>query len=369
MNTTERAEQKSNFFAGKRVVVTGGAGFLGHVVARKLREHGCREIFIPRRATCDLTRWDCVTRMLDEAKPDFLLHLAATVDNPAGRGNAAASFCNNVLMSTQLMEAACQRGIEKMVCLGSASSYPANAPIPLREQDLFTGLPEPTRAAHGIAKRLPLIHAQACRRQYGFRCIFLIPTNFYGPGDNVDPETCYVIPSFVRKFVEAAESHAAEVVMRGTGRATRDFLHVDDCAEGILLALEKYDGAEAVNLGSGIEVRIGELALEIAALAGYAGRIVWDANYPDGSVRRVLDIARAQREFGFRPRISLQEGLRGTVKWCCETRGWRATQAEKEKQSSDVHENLGRTNRDTRNGTTGSYSSERENAHDLPVVQ
>jgi GDP-L-fucose synthase len=306
--------------------------------------------------------------MLDEAKPDLLLHLAATVDNPGEGGNAAASFCNNVLMSTQLMEAACQRGIEKMICLGSASSYPANAPIPLREQDLFTGLPEATRAAHGIAKRLPLIHAQACRQQYGFRCIFLIPTNLYGPGDNVDPETCYVIPSFVRKFMEAAASHAAEVVVRGTGRATRDFLHVDDCAEGILLALEKYDGVEAVNLGSGIEVRIDELALEIAALAGYAGRTVWDASYPDGPARRVLDIARAQREFGFRPRISLQEGLRRTVEWCRGTRGWRAMQEEEEKRSPHAFENSGGTNRDTGNGATGSRSSERENPHDLPVV-
>jgi GDP-L-fucose synthase len=354
---------------GKRVVVTGGAGFLGQVVVRKLRERGCRGIVVPRRATCDLTRRDCVTRMLDEVKPDFLLHLAATVDNPAGRGNAAASFCNNVLMSAQLMEVACQRGIEKMVCLGSASSYPANAPIPLREQDLFMGLPEPTRVAHGIAKRLPLIQAQACRQQYGFRCIFLIPTNFYGPGDNVDPETCYVIPSFVRKFMEAAESHAAEVVVRGTGGATRDFLYVDDCAEGILLALEKYDGVEPVNLGSGIEVRIDELALEIAVLAGYAGRIVWDASYPDGPARRVLDIARAQREFGFRPRISLQEGLRSTIEWCRETRDRSATLAKKERRSPHAIENSGRSNRDTSNGTTGRRGSERESAHDLPVVR
>lgn len=331
MNLTEAMGQSSALFAGKRVAVTGGAGFLGRVIVRKLRERGCREIAVPRRATCDLTRRNDVTRLLEEARPDLLLHLAASVDNPAGRGNAATSFCNNVLMTMQLIEAACRRGIEKMVCLGSASSYPSNAPIPVREEDLFAGLPEPTRAAHGIAKRLPLIHALACRQQYGFRCIFLIPTNFYGPGDNFDPETCYVIPALVRKFVAAAESHAAEVVVGGTGGATRDFLYVDDCAEGILLATEKYDGGEAVNLGSGIEVRIDQLALKIAELAGFSGRIVWDASYPGGPARRVLDITRAQREFGFRPRIGLQDGLRETIAWYRATRGRRASETEEEK--------------------------------------
>jgi GDP-L-fucose synthase len=327
MNVTERAEQNSDFFAGKCVAVTGGAGFLGQVVVRKLRERGCRGIAVPRRADCDLTRGDAVTRLLDVAKPDFLLHLAATVDNPAGRGNAAASFCNNVLMSTQLMEAACQRGIEKMVCLGSASSYPASASIPLREQDLFLGLPEAPRVAYGCAKRLPLIQAQAYRQQYGFHCLFLIPTNFYGPGDNFDLETCYVIPSLIRKFIEAMETDLTEVTVGGTGHATRDFLHVDDCAEGILRAFERYDGAEAVNLGSGIEVGIHDLALMIARLVGYSGRILWNPSYPDGPARRVLDITRARREFDFRPRISLQDGLHETIEWFRTTRGTRLPRA------------------------------------------
>jgi GDP-L-fucose synthase len=369
MNVTERAEHDGDFFVRKRVVVTGGAGFLGQVVVRKLCERGCQEIVVPRRADCDLTRGDAVARLLDQVRPDFLLHLGATVDNPAGRGNAAASFCNNVLMTTQLIEAACRRGVSKMVCLGSASSYPANAPIPLREQDLFLGLPEATRAAHGIAKRLPLIQAQACRQQYGFRCIFLVPTNFYGPGDNFDSETCYVIPSLVRKFVAAAESNAAEVVMRGTGKATRDFLYVDDCAEGILLAFEKYDGGEAVNIGSGIEVRIDQLALEIAALAGYRERIVWDASCPDGSARRVLDITRAQRGFAFHPQTSLQEGLRRTVEWWRGTRVQHTAGAEEEGRWPRTSENSGRTNRDTSNGAARTRGSERESAHDLPVVR
>ena len=330
MNAGTKAGKSSGFLAEKRVIVTGGAGFLGQAVVRKLGERGCREIVVPRRADCDLARWDAATRLLDEVKPDFLLHLAASVDNP-GRGNLTASFFNNVLMTTNVIEAACQRGVQKMMCLGSASSYPANRPLPLREEDLFMGLPEATRAAHGIAKRLSLIQAQACRQQYGFPCVFLIPTNFYGSGDNFDPATCYVIPSLIRKFVDAAESHAVEVVVGGTGRATRDFLHVDDCADGILQALEKYSGAEAINLGSGIEVRIDELARNIAGLAGYTGRIVWDASYPDGPARRVLDITRAQREFDFRPRTGLRDGLRETVEWFRATRGRPPLEAEEKK--------------------------------------
>ena len=303
--------------------MTGGAGFLGHAVVRKLVERGCGagEIVVPRRAHLDLSRASDVGRMFDEAQPHIVIHLAATVVNAAGRGNDAESFCNNVLMTTQIIETAAQRGIEKMVCIGSASSYPANASMPLRESDLFAGLPEASRMTHGIAKRLPWIQTQACRQQYGLKCIFLIPTNFYGPGDNFDAATSFVIPSLVRKFVEAAEANAETVTLRGTGSATRDFLHVDDCAEGILLALERHDGAEAVNLGSGTEVGIHEVARRVAKLAGFTGRILWDANYPDGPLRRALDISRAQREFGFRARRNLPEGLAETVEWYRGERG------------------------------------------------
>jgi GDP-L-fucose synthase len=202
-----------------------------------------------------------------------------------------------------------------MIYVGSASSYPANAPVPLREQDLFKGLPDAGRAEHGIAKRLPLIQALAYRQQYGFHCVCLIPTNFYGPGDNFDPRTSFVIPSLIRKFVEAVETGAEEVIIGGTGCATRDFIHVEDCAECVLLALEHYHGADAINIGTGSEVAIHELARRIALLTRFTGKIHWDPSYPEGTMRRVLDVSRAQKEFNFRARRSLPDGLFETIEW------------------------------------------------------
>lgn len=314
-------ESRKTAIAGRRILVTGGAGFLGRSVTQKLRERGVIELTIPRRADCDLARWEDVERVFRRAQPELIVHLAATVESPAGRGRIAESFRNNILMSLHLLEAATQSGVEKIILLGSASSYPAGASIPLRESDLLGGLPEAPRVAHGMAKRLPLVAAQAWRQEYGLRSVFLIPTNCYGPEDNFDPESSYVIPSLVRKFVEAAESEAEEVTIRGTGCATRDFLHVDDCAEGILLALERYDGSQPVNLASGTETSVHDLARRIARLAGFTGRIRWDANYPDGPMRRVLDCTRAEREFGFRAKRCLQDGLAETVAWFRETRG------------------------------------------------
>jgi GDP-L-fucose synthase len=315
MRTLDNLNSAMGVFYGRRIVVTGGAGFLGRVVVRKLRERGCREITVPRRAASDLSRWNDIEQLFDKFRPHLLLHLAATVDSPAGHRDVAESFFNNVMMSTQLMEASSRHGVEKMVCIGSASSYPANAPVPLREQDLFKGLPDPARVVHGIAKRLPLIQAQAYRQQYGFHCVCLVPTNFYGPGDNFDPKTSYVIPSLIRKFVEAVDTGASEIVIGGTGCATRDFLHVEDVAEGILLALEHYSGGDPVNLGSGAEVAIHELARRIARITAYTGRIQWDPSYPEGTTRRVLDVTRAQKEFGFRAHRSLADGLLETIEW------------------------------------------------------
>ena len=315
MRALDDSSAAMGVFHGRRIVVTGGAGFLGRVVVRKLHERGCTDITVPRRASCDLSRWDHIEQLFSRCRPHLLLHLAATVDNPAADRDVADSFYNNVMMTTQLMEASSQHDVEKMICIGSASSYPANAPLPLREQDLFEGLPGAARAIHGIAKRLPFIQAQAYRRQYGFHCVFLIPTNFYGPGDNFEPKTSYVIASLIRKFVHAVDTGATEIVIGGTGCATRDFIHVEDCAEGIVLALEHYSGGDAVNLGSGIEVPTHELARRIAYVTGYTGRIQWDPSYPEGITRRALDVGRAQKEFGFRARRGLADGLVETVEW------------------------------------------------------
>jgi GDP-L-fucose synthase len=302
-------------FHGQRIVVTGGAGFLGRVVLRKLRERGCREITVPRRATCDLSRFDHLEKLFGEVRPQILLHLAASVPSPTSHRDVAESFYNNVMMSAQLMEGARRHGVEKMVYLGSASSYPATASLPLRERDLFNGLPADGRAEHGVAKRLPLIQAQAYRQQYGFRCVCLIATNFYGPGDNFTLGASFIIPSLIRRFLEAVEDGTQEIVIGGTGCATRDFIHVEDCAEGILLALEHYRGADAVNIGTGFEVAIHELAQRIALLTRYTGKILWDPSYPEGIMRRVLDVTRAQKEFGFRARRKLPEGLFETIEW------------------------------------------------------
>jgi GDP-L-fucose synthase len=315
MNILEKTDATGASLREKRIVVTGGAGLLGRAVVRRLFEQGYREISVPRGAASNLSRGEEIERLFDEAQPQIVVHLARAGDDGGWRGQEAEGFYNHVLRNTHLMETACRRGVEKMLCVGSAASYPANAPAPLRERDLFNGLPEPAMAIEGVVERLAFVQAQACREQYGFECIFLIPANIYGPGDNFDPETRALIPQLIRKFVEAAETGAREVTLAGSGSATREFLHVEDCAEGVRLALERYSGAEAVNIGSGSEVGIHELARRLARLAGYSGQILWDASQPDGPARRVLDSSRAVREFGFRARKSLQDGLYETVEW------------------------------------------------------
>jgi GDP-L-fucose synthase len=247
MRSRNNGNSAMGVFHGRRIAVSGGPGSLGRVVVRKLHERGCTDLTVPRRATCDLSRWDHIEQFFDKCRLHLLLHLAATVDNPASHRDVAESFYNNAMMAMQVIEASSRHGVEKMICIGSASSYPANALVPLREQDLFKGLPDPARAVRGIAKRLPLIQAQAYRQQHGFHCVFLIPTNFYGPGDNFEPKTSYVIASLIRKFVNAVDTGATEIVIGGIGCATRDFIHVEDCAEGILLALEHYRSGDAVN--------------------------------------------------------------------------------------------------------------------------
>ncbi len=305
----------TEFFAEKRVVVTGGAGFLGRWVVEQLRRRSCAQVLVPRRTSCDLLRGENIVSLLKEARPEILLHLAAVVDNPIGQGDAAACFYQNVMMSVPLMEAARRHGVKKMVCLGSASSYPQNAPVPHREEDFWSGYPDESRAAYAMAKKMTLVQAQAFRRQYGFDCIYLIPTNLFGPGDNFDPQTSYVIPALIQKFCQAASENDSEVVLWGSGKATRDFLFVEDCARGILLAVEHYSGKDPVNLGSGRELGIGELAQCIARVVGYSGRILWDLSKADGPPQRRLDVSRAEREFGFRARKDFLEALRETVAW------------------------------------------------------
>jgi len=315
MNAVEKIEPAGPSFREKRILVTGGAGLLGRAVVRELFEQGYREIYVPRGASANGSGAEDVTRLFNETRPHIVVHLALAPDEAGWRGHAAECFASHVVRNTRMMDTACRRGVEKMLCVASSAVYPASAPAPLREKDVFNGVPEPAAAVAGTVERLALVHAQACREEFGFPCVYLIASNIYGLNDNFDPETAPLVSQLIRKFVEAAETGAREVTLAGTGCATRDFLHADDCAEGIRLALERYDGAEAVNLASGIEVGIHELARRIARLAGYTGQILWDASKQDGPPRRVFDPSRAAKEFGFRARKALQDGLYETVEW------------------------------------------------------
>lgn len=303
----------------KRICVTGGAGFLGRRVVAKLAERGCRDVFVPRRADYDLVRREAVARLFDDARPQVAIHLAAVVGGiGANRDNPGLFFYENLTMGVQLMEEARLRGVEKFVATGTICSYPKFAPVPFREEDLWNGYPEETNAPYGLAKKMLLVQGQAYRQQYGLNAIHLLPVNLYGPGDNFDPAASHVVPALVRKFLEAKRSGAPTVVCWGTGRATREFLYVDDCAEAIVLATEKYDKPEPMNLGSGREISIRELAETVARAVGYAGRIEWDETKPDGQPRRRLDTSRAEREIGFRAATDFETGLRRTIEWWTE---------------------------------------------------
>jgi GDP-L-fucose synthase len=305
-----------NFWEGKRVVVTGGAGFLGSVVVKKLQTRGITEVVVPRRSDYDLVKWDHVARLYDDARPDIVIHLAGNVGGiGANRANPGRFFYDNLMMGVQMMEYGRRQGISKFVAVGTICSYPKHTPVPFKEEDLWNGYPEETNAPYGLAKKMLLVQAQAYREQYGFNAIFLLPVNLYGPRDNFDLETSPAIPAIIRKCVDAVECGANEVVLWGTGRATREFLHVDDAAEGILLATEKYDGSDPVNLGAGMETSIRDLAGLIARLTGFKGCIVWDITKPDGQPRRSLDTSRAFAKFGFRAGIPFEAGLKETIEW------------------------------------------------------
>ncbi len=305
-----------SFWTNRRVLVTGGAGFLGSSVVERLRAAGAEQVFVPRRLDYDLRRLEAIQSVLQDADPDIVIHLAARVGGiGANRAHGAEFFYDNLIMGAQLMHESWQRGVEKFVAIGTVCSYPKFTPVPFREDDLWLGYPEETNAPYGLAKKALLVQAQAYRQQYGFNAIYLIPVNLYGPRDSVDLETSHVIPALIRKFFEAQERGDSKVAVWGTGQPTREFLYVEDAAAGIVLGTERYNAGDPVNLGSGTEISIRELAELIGRLTGFEGEITWDATRPDGQPRRSLDTSRAQQLFGFRAQTPLEEGLRRTIEW------------------------------------------------------
>jgi len=308
-----------SFWSDKRVVVTGGAGFLGRFVVQKLREQNSRHVFVPRSAEYDLCEKEDVDRLFDAARPQVIIHLAAVVGGiGANRMHPGRFFYDNAMMGLQMIEGARRHGLEKFVCLGTVCSYPKFTPVPFQEENIWNGYPEETNAPYGLAKKMLLVQLEAYRQEYGFRGIYLIPVNLYGPRDNFDLETSHVIPALIRKCVEAKRAGAPQLVVWGTGQATREFLYVEDAAEAIVLAGEKYDGAAPMNLGSGQEVSIRDLAEMIQAMTGYAGEVIWDQTQPDGQPRRSLDTSKASDFLGWRARVPLREGLRRTIEWYVE---------------------------------------------------
>jgi GDP-L-fucose synthase len=300
----------------KRVLVTGGTGFLGKNVVNKLKEHGCKEVLIPTHSQYDLTYVEVIKRMYDDFKPDVVIHLAAVVGGiGANRAHPGKFFYDNAVIGIHLIEEARKRNIEKFVQIGTICAYPKFTPVPFKEEDLWKGYPEETNAPYGLAKKMLLVQLQAYRQEYGFNGIYLLPVNLYGPGDNFDLESSHVIPAMIRKFVEAKESKKDEVVLWGDGSPTREFLYVEDAAEVIALATERYDKPDPVNLGAGFEISIKELAEKIKKIVGYDGKITWDTTKPNGQPRRMLDTTKAEREFGFKAHTNFDEGLRETIEW------------------------------------------------------
>ncbi len=304
------------FWKNRRVCVTGGAGFLGSFVTAKLRERGAKDIFIPTVENYDLVDPQAIQRMLADARPDVIIHLAAQVGGiGANREHPAEFFYNNLMMGVQLIHQAWQTGVEKFVAIGTVCAYPKFTPVPFREDDIWNGYPEETNAPYGLAKKMLLVQAQAYRQQYGYNAIFLLPVNLYGPRDNFDPRSSHVIPALIRKCLEAKASGTRELVVWGDGSPTREFVYVEDAAEGILLAAERYNDPDPVNIGSGFEISIKDLALTIARLTGFEGQMVFDKDKPNGQPRRALDTSRAAERFGFRAKVNFEEGLHRTIEW------------------------------------------------------
>jgi nucleoside-diphosphate-sugar epimerase len=310
------ADEPAHWLKGRRVLVTGGAGFLGRHVVARLQPTEVANIFVPRRAEYDLREKEAIVAALRAAEPDVVIHLAATVGGiGANRANPGTFFYDNAIMGIQLMEQARLAGDDKFVTVGTVCSYPKHAAIPFKEDDLWNGYPEETNAPYGIAKKALLVQGQAYRDQYGFNAIYLMPVNVYGPGDNFDVANSHVIPALIRKCLDARDTNAASIEVWGTGTASREFIYVEDVAAGIVLGTERYNGADPVNLGSGRAITIRDLATLIASLTGYKGAIRWDTSKPDGQPRRRLDTSRARERFDFTATTSLEDGLRRTIAW------------------------------------------------------
>ena len=302
--------------ATKRICVTGGAGFLGTHLIRRLKEHGAHEIFVPQYPEYDLVREADIIRMIDTAKPDIIIHLAAKVGGiGANREKPGEFFYDNLMMGVQLIHQSWLKGVEKFVAIGTICAYPKYTPIPFKEEDLWNGYPEETNAPYGLAKKMLLVQSQAYREQYGYNSIFLLPVNLYGPGDNFNPASSHVIPALIRKYLEAKEQGASEIIAWGDGSPTREFIYVEDAAEGIALATRNYNSSEPVNIGSSFEISIKELTETIARLTGFTGTTRWDTTKPNGQPRRKLDTTRARVAFGFEAKTDFEEGLKRTIAW------------------------------------------------------
>lgn len=357
-----------DIFQKRRVLVTGGSGFLGSFVVQKLQERGCKNVFVPRSKDYNLVQMEAVKKLYKDAKPDIVIHLAARVGGiGANRANPGKFFYDNLMMGAQLMEVGRQVGIEKFVAIGTVCAYPKFTPVPFREEDLWNGYPEETNAPYGLAKKMLLVQAQSYRQQYGFNAIYLLPVNLYGPEDNFDPESSHVIPALIRKCLEAKDFQAeakvkssslnldlpegphpkpepdpsqnllqgsqpqpgSAITVWGTGKPTREFLYVEDAAEGILLATEKYNKPDPVNLGTSFEISIKDLVELIVKLTGFKGEIIWDTSKPDGQPRRMLDTSKAEREFGFQAKTTFEDGLKKTIDWYLATKETKQTKQTK----------------------------------------
>jgi GDP-L-fucose synthase len=307
---------KADFWKDKKVVVTGGAGFLGSVVVKELKERGCPDIFIPRSKDYDLREVGVIQKMLKEAQPRLIIHLAAVVGGiSANRANPGKFFYDNLVMGVHLIEEARRFGVEKFVAVGTICAYPKFTEVPFKEESIWNGYPEETNAPYGLAKKMLLVQSQAYRQQYGFNSIYLLPVNLFGPGDNFSPEASHVIPALIKKCFDAIRDNKKSITVWGSGKATREFLYVDDAARAIVSAAEQYDKSDPVNIGAGFEISIKELVELIVKLTGFKGEIVWDPSQPDGQPRRCLDTQKAKKEFGFQAQVTLAEGLAKTIDW------------------------------------------------------